>query len=103
MEAYTAELEQSFSRQLEARARAAGYEVEILNMGVGGYDTLQEYLDFQTFGQQYAPDLVLLVFHAINDVQDNSEEPKDGQDRSPDVGTMLNFRQKLNCEYCIVP
>ena len=74
MEAGTVAIEESFSRQLESLARRANYKVEVINMGVSGYGTLQEHLVFEQFGQQYAPDLVLLAFFTRNDVADNSNE-----------------------------
>ncbi len=73
MEAKEVQLEQSFARQLDYQAKAAGYDVEVISMGVGGYGTLQEYLVFEEFGKQYAPDLVLLAFF-MNDLGNNSSE-----------------------------
>ncbi len=74
MEAYTVEFEQSFAYRLQLNAKNAGYDVEVINMGVGGYGTLQEYLVFEQFGKQYSPDLVLLAFYTMNDLRDNSLE-----------------------------
>ena len=72
MEAYTVELRESFTRQLEAKAREAGYrDVEVINLGVGGYGTLQAYLTFIEEGILYEPDLVLLAFYAGNDPRSN--------------------------------
>ncbi len=73
MEAYMIDLEESFPRRLEALAHAAGLpQVEVINLGVGGYGTLQEYLAFVEYGLRYRPDLVLLAFYADNDVHNNS-------------------------------
>ena len=72
MEAYSVALEESFPRQLEALVRASGIDVEVINLGVGGYGTLQEYLTFQDVGRRYEPDLVLLGFTIANDVKNNS-------------------------------
>ena len=74
MEAAEVPLEQAFARQLERRAGIAGFDIEVMSMAVGGYGTLQEYLVFEQFGKQYAPDLVILAFYAINDVSANGEE-----------------------------
>ena len=72
MEAYTVELRESFTRQLEAKAREAGYrDIEVINLGVGGYGTLQAYLTFIEEGILYEPDLVLLAFYAGNDPRSN--------------------------------
>jgi hypothetical protein len=73
MEAYQVELEDSMARQLERLAHQSGYqEVEVINLGVSGYGTYQEYLAFTEEGIKYDPDLVLLAFYADNDVHNNS-------------------------------
>ena len=74
MEANSVKLEESFARQVEELARAAGKKVEVINMGVAGYGTLQEYLVFEHFGRLYHPDLVLLGFYDGNDLVNNSFE-----------------------------
>lgn len=75
MEANSITLENAFHRQVEELARAAGYNnVEVINMGVAGYGTLQEYLVFQDIGRLYNPDLVLVGFFDGNDVINNSLE-----------------------------
>ncbi|HEC22849.1 MAG TPA: hypothetical protein ENI95_08025 [Chloroflexi bacterium] len=75
MEAYSVELADSFARQLERMIRASGREnVEVINLGVGGYGTLQEYLAFVEEGLLYDPDLVLVGFYVANDVRNNSYE-----------------------------
>lgn len=74
MEANSVELENTFHRQIEKLAREAGNNVEVINMGVAGYGTLQEYLVFQHMGQLYEPDLVLVGFFDGNDVINNSWE-----------------------------
>jgi len=56
-----------FTEQLEAQLRAAGQSVEVLNLGVGGYDTLDEVAVLEQTGLAFDPDLVLLVF-CINDL-----------------------------------
>ena len=74
MEANAVKLEESFHRQVEKLARAAGKNVEVINMGVAGYGTLQEYLVFEHFGRLYQPDLVLVGFYDGNDLINNSFE-----------------------------
>jgi hypothetical protein len=72
MEGYAVSDEDTFARQLEAVARQAGLEnVDVMNMGMEGYGTLQSYLAYVEEGMSYDPDLVLLGFFASNDVQDN--------------------------------
>lgn len=75
MEAYSVELKEAFHRKLEKIARSrTGKDIEVINLGVGGYGTLQEYLAFREIGQLYKPDLVLLGFYLQNDVRNNSFE-----------------------------
>lgn len=68
MEAHQVDLEESFSRRLE---RELGDRAEVLNLGVGGYGTLQAYLALAEEGLRYAPDLVLLAFLPENDPRNN--------------------------------
>jgi hypothetical protein len=46
---------------------------EVINAGVSGYSTDQEYLYFVTEGYKYHSDLILLVFFTQNDVWNNSD------------------------------
>jgi hypothetical protein len=73
MEAYAVPFERIFAQQLEALISARrGGSVEVINLGVGGYGTLQEYLAFVEHGERFQPDLVLLGFFTNNDLSDNS-------------------------------
>jgi hypothetical protein len=74
MEANSVKLDDTFHRHVEELARAAGNNVEVINMGVAGYGTLQEYLVFQDIGHLYNPDLVLVGFFDENDLINNSLE-----------------------------
>jgi hypothetical protein len=74
MEANSVKLDDTFHRQVEKLARAAGKNVEVINMGVAGYGTLQEYLVYQDIGRLYNPDLVLVGFFTGNDLINNSLE-----------------------------
>lgn len=74
MEAYSVDFNKSFPKQLEIMAQRNNKTVETINMGVGGYGTLQEYLVYQTSGKAYQPDIVLLGFYLSNDVVNNSSE-----------------------------
>ena len=67
---YEVEGEETFSSVLEARLRAAGRQVEVLNAGVSGYGNAEEcvYLERELFA--YSPDLVLVSFYQ-NDLVDN--------------------------------
>lgn len=72
MEGYSVELEDMFHRQIERLARKNEINIEVINLGVGGYGTLQEYLVFREIGKRYKPNLVLLGFFMGNDVSNNS-------------------------------
>lgn len=65
-------LEDSFSRLLEKRLNeiAAPMRFEVVNLGVGGYSTVNEMLMFREEGVKYRPDLVLLFFND-GDIRDN--------------------------------
>jgi hypothetical protein len=58
--------------RLTACGFAPGKRIEVLNFGVAGYGTAQQYLRFQSQALAYQPDLVLLQFTNGNDVPDNS-------------------------------
>ena len=61
IEAYSVKLDDAFSSRLERLAAKSGWNAEVLNFGVGGYGTLQEYLAFMEIVRHYEPRLVLLV------------------------------------------
>ena len=73
MEAYSVPFDRIFAQQLESQmSQRRGAPVEVINLAVGGYGTLQEYLAFVEEGSKYEPDLVLLGFFTNNDLSDNS-------------------------------
>ena len=75
MEAYSVALDDAFHRQLESLINESeATHVEVINLGVGGYGTLQEYRAFMEEGRLYDPDLVLVAFYTTNDVRNNSME-----------------------------
>jgi len=49
-----------------------GQPSEVINAGVGGYGTDQEFLFLTREGWKYKPDLVVVVFNISNDVHDNA-------------------------------
>src|SRR6185295_13051929 len=56
---------------LEARLRARGFPVDVINAGVPGYDTAQELGQLRKAGLGLGPDLVLLGFFVTGDVLEN--------------------------------
>jgi lysophospholipase L1-like esterase len=83
-EAMAVELRQAWWWQLPARLQECGFQperlTEVLNFGVGGYGTAQEYVLLETTAMRYQPDLVLLQF-SPNDVMDNSRSLTPRKDR----------------------
>src|SRR5688572_30382082 len=64
---FTAVMERLLTRCDAGRGR----RVEVLNFGVSGYGTVQEYLLLKHHVLPYTPDLVVLAFLPGNDVVDN--------------------------------
>jgi lysophospholipase L1-like esterase len=73
VEAVEVAFEATFPRLLERRLNGAGRapRVEVLNFGMRGYGTAQEYLLLQDRALAYRPDVVVLVFFVGNDIYDN--------------------------------
>jgi len=75
-EARQVEREQAFWARLPEALAACGFQrgktLEVLNFGVSGYGTAQEYLMLESTAMRYQPDLVLLQFTNGNDVRNNS-------------------------------
>ena len=57
----------TFAAKLEKSLKKVKPKTEVLNMGVDGYDTLQEVLQFKKNGLKFSPDLVL-VCYCLNDI-----------------------------------
>ena len=66
-EAYSVPLEQSVTQVLEKRLTAPACPIEVINGGVAGYSTDQEYLAYRQEGVRYHPQVVVLFF-CYNDV-----------------------------------
>ena len=67
---YELDLEQTFQHQLEARLRAGGHKVEVLNFAVSGYGTAENLRAYQAKASRFAPDLVLMEWQ-VTDYDDN--------------------------------
>lgn len=64
--------EENFTEVLERELAAVGKPWEVINTGVSGWGTDQQYLFFRSEGVRYQPDLVVLAFYAHNDPLENS-------------------------------
>jgi lysophospholipase L1-like esterase len=67
---YEVELDECFSSIVERELDTAGIPVEVLNAGVSGFSTAEEYLYLERELVRYGPDLVLVSFYT-NDLRDN--------------------------------
>jgi hypothetical protein len=74
MEAFSVDSGETFYSQLAGHLREAGKPLEVINLGVGGYGTLQEYLVYMAVGRRYRPDVVVLGFYFGNDLYNNDRE-----------------------------
>ena len=84
-EARQVEREQAFWALLPGELAACGFQkgkrIEVLNFGISGYGTAQEYLMLESTAMRYRPDLVLLQFTNGNDVRNNSFALEPEKDR----------------------
>lgn len=74
-EALQVSSEETFIWQLEAslnKKLAGRKKVEVLNMGVSGYGTTEEYQLLLKYGLAFNPDMVMLALLTGNDVSNNS-------------------------------
>jgi lysophospholipase L1-like esterase len=63
--------EETFTRRME---KLLGDNTEVLNFGVAGFGTVQEYLAYKSRVRQFRPDIVILAFLSKNDMRNNSRE-----------------------------
>ncbi|WP_088348694.1 MULTISPECIES: SGNH/GDSL hydrolase family protein [Rhodomicrobium] len=68
--------EDTFSKRIERLYEAAGSKAEIVNLGVGNWNTVQEVQYFLTKGFQYKPDIVVLNYF-VNDAEPTPERRKE--------------------------
>lgn len=72
-EGFQVPLEQTFPYILEERLNSEGSKrFEVINLGIAGFSTAQEYLTLKHYGFKYQPDFVILAFFVGNDVVNNS-------------------------------
>lgn len=65
--------EATFSKRVERLYQAAGTKAEVVNLGVGNWNTVQEVQYFLTKGYQYKPDVVVLNYF-VNDAEPTPEK-----------------------------
>jgi hypothetical protein len=74
VEAFHVADEETFTRLMEAHSEG---KVEVLNFGVAGFGTTQEYLAYKEKVRQFHPDIVILAFLSSNDMRNNSRALED--------------------------
>ncbi len=57
-----------FSKRVERLYAAAGIDAEVINLGVGNYNTIQEVQAFLATGARYKPDVIVLNYF-VNDAE----------------------------------
>lgn len=61
-------------RELQVMPEYRDQTVEVINFGVSGFGTIQEWQMLEHYARDYSPDLVLLAFLPGNDVRNNSRQ-----------------------------
>lgn len=61
-------------RELQSKPEFVDQTVEVINFGVSGFGTIQEWQMLKHYAGEYSPDLVLLAFLPGNDVRNNSPQ-----------------------------
>lgn len=65
----------SWPRQTQEILQQHGISIDVYNLGVSGYGTLQEFLKLQRHFSEHMPKIVILQFFAWNDLRDNIGTP----------------------------
>lgn len=63
--------DETFPAVLEETFRENGEAAEVINLGVNGYGTVQEFLLLDREGMKYRPDIVVVAFFLGNDIINN--------------------------------
>ena len=72
-EGFSVRFEDCVSQVLQRQLRATGYNVDVINGGVVGYSTDQEYLFYKREASRYGARIVVLLFF-YNDILANAED-----------------------------
>jgi hypothetical protein len=68
---FEVDVEETFSSVLERELNARSHRVEVLNAGVSGFSTAEQYLYLERELWKYDPDMILVSFF-VNDLVDNT-------------------------------
>jgi lysophospholipase L1-like esterase len=91
---HSVKAEEAYVKKLEARLNegAAAPRYEVINLGVGGYNTLQELEHFRQTGRKYDPDLVIIGY-TLNDVLDAETFLRNINGLPPEEGANSGIRR----------
>ncbi len=77
MEGYQFGDDELMTAKLEAMLNENGARNEVINIGISGWGTAQEYLAYRRFGRLYQPDIVILMMSTCNDIIDTTKQLSD--------------------------
>ncbi len=83
--------EDVFTEVLERKLAGTSNPWEVINTGVSGWGTDQEYLFLKSEGIRYAPDIVVLGFFLLNDLRNNIASRQYGISKPVFLDTALNL------------
>lgn len=66
--------DEDFQSVLEKTLNATGDSWEVINLGLSGQSTAQEYLTFKHYGLRFDPDIAIITMSITNDVSENAQE-----------------------------
>lgn len=88
--------EQTYARQAEILlSEASGAPVEVLNMGMPGYNTLHQLAQLREFGLALAPNIVVLGF-LYNDVEPSSAQRGTLVSQKEDASLARRVKSRIN-------
>lgn len=91
------EIEDTFSKRMEALLNAHGGAYEVLNFGVNGYNTAMELATLREVAAAFDPDLVLVAY-VLND----AERPREVGDQPRDIVPGWSPRGWVNATHVLV-
>lgn len=84
--------EEIFTEVLERTLAKCTSPVEVINSGVSGWGTDQEYLFLISEGYRYSPDLIVLALYLANDLENNSKSKQYGLHKPYFVDASLDLK-----------
>ena len=84
-------------RELQSSPDLRDQTVEVLNFGVSGFGTIQEWQMLKHYAGSFSPDLVLLAFLPGNDVRNNSRQLE--SDHRRPFATLINETLQVDVSF----